>query len=73
MNNNKIIEIMQSEIWDKEIQLDDQQEKAIYQALEYAYQGAENNRLTVEGEPEDCARFEVFVKNNAELFNIVLR
>lgn len=71
--NDKIIKIMQSEIWDKEIQLDDQTEKAVYQALEYAYQGAENNRLTVEGEPEDCEKFKKFVLTNAKLFNIVLK
>ena len=73
MNNDKILEIIQSEIWDKDIQLDDQTEKAVYLAIKYAYSGAENNRYTIEGEPEDCQRFESFVKSNAPLFKVILR
>ena len=73
MNNDKILEIMQSEIWDKDIHLDDQQEKAVYLAIEYAYNGGGSRRYSVEGEPEDCQRYEDFCKNNAPLFKIVLR
>ena len=62
---NLILEIIQEYVWDKDIQLDDQQQKAVYLAIENALKG-----LKILGEKEDVQRFKDFILNNSRIFNV---